>query len=649
MRTPPLVLATSARGASGGLAAAAALGVAAAERGRGGGVLLVEAGAPARGRAPTLLASDGARALEAELRGRMPAARVAARGRLCWLCLEGDAAVGELGCLVAEGLDADAVVAYLPPREWGQALNRVELAPRAGLVRADLPRDRSLAALAVTELRERGLGARIAPRPPGRVAVRRALAGMDPGGETSRRAGRWARYLLGERGQALPLVLGACFALVFAALVLAAIGGAVSGKGRLQRAADLAAVSAARSMRDDVERLLAPARLPDGRPNPGHMGRAEYLGRARQVARLAAERNGLVPGRLRVSFPDGGTFAPLRVRTRVRSHIRRRALPGGRDGPASASEREALEVAASAEAEAVVPRGYSAAPETASGGGYAGPLAYRQGKGMRPDVAAAFDRLLLAARHDGIAVIIASAFRSDAEQAELFAQNPDPTWVAPPGKSLHRCATELDLGPPSAYGWLAANAPRFGFVKRYSWEPWHFGFARGPAPCSQAGNAATGGARGDGRAAASGWLPGFVPAAYEAPILRAAARWDVSAAVLAAQLLAESNFNPHAVSPAGAQGIAQFMPGTAAAYNLQNPFDPEAAIDAQAHLMSDLLRQFGALPLALAAYNAGPGAVAPCTCIPPYPETQAYVARILSLLDGAGELTVPPLEVRLVS
>ena len=64
--------------------------------------------------------------------------------------------------------------------------------------------------------------------------------------------------------------------------------------------------------------------------------------------------------------------------------------------------------------------------------------------------------------------------------------------------------------------------------------------------------------------------------------------------------------------------------------------------------MSDLLRQFGAPELALAAYNAGPAPVAACGCVPAYPETQAYVARILALLGGAGELFAPPLEVRLV-
>ena len=142
-----------------------------------------------------------------------------------------------------------------------------------------------------------------------------------------------------------------------------------------------------------------------------------------------------------------------------------------------------------------------------------------------------------------------------------------------------------------------------------------------------------------------------MPAAYRAPLLRAASAHDVPAALLAAQLLAESNFNPAAVSPAGAQGIAQFMPATAAAYGLDDPFDPVAAIDAQARLMAELLARFGQVRLALAAYNAGPAPVAACGCVPAYPETEAYVARILGLLDGAGELSAPEpvLEVRLVA
>jgi soluble lytic murein transglycosylase-like protein len=145
-------------------------------------------------------------------------------------------------------------------------------------------------------------------------------------------------------------------------------------------------------------------------------------------------------------------------------------------------------------------------------------------------------------------------------------------------------------------------------------------------------------------------VPSFVPAPYVDTIAHAAMRWNVASALIAAQLFAESNFNPFAVSRAGARGIAQFMPGTARTYGLANPFDATASIDAQAHLMRDLLRRFGSVSLALAAYNAGPGAVEGCGCVPDYPETQAYVARILGLMGGAGML--PPgagFEVRLVS
>jgi len=144
-------------------------------------------------------------------------------------------------------------------------------------------------------------------------------------------------------------------------------------------------------------------------------------------------------------------------------------------------------------------------------------------------------------------------------------------------------------------------------------------------------------------------LPSFVPAAYAPALSHAAQRWNVSATLLAAQLYAESNFNPLAISGAGAQGIAQFMPGTAAAIGLADPFDAERAIDAQAHLMRDLLRRFPAIPLALAAYNAGPTPVAACGCVPANGESPGYVARILGLMAGAGASGAEaPLEVRLV-
>jgi soluble lytic murein transglycosylase-like protein len=254
---------------------------------------------------------------------------------------------------------------------------------------------------------------------------------------------------------------------------------------------------------------------------------------------------------------------------------------------------------------------------------------------MRPDVALAFDRMAAAARKEaGIDLLINSAYRSDAEQARLFAARPDPKWVARPGESLHRLGTELDLGPPASYGWLAANAGRFHFIQRYSWEPWHFGMGINAASSP------------DGAGAPE--LQSFVPADLEPVIATAAQRWNVSGVLLAAQLYAESNFNPFATSGAGAQGIAQFMPGTARDYGLANPFDPASSIDAQAHLMRDLLRQFASVPLALAAYNAGAGRVSACGCIPPIPETQAYVAKILGLMGGAGE-ALGGLQVRLVA
>ena len=428
----------------------------------------------------------------------------------------------------------------------------------------------------------------------------------------------------GERGQSSILMLGVVAVVLAGALILGAFGQAYGARGHAQRVADLAAIAGAQSMRENYSRLFE---LPS---SPRHLSRAAYLALARAAALRGAARNGGSIAADDVAFPDSASLAPMRVRVRVRDAARIRVSRGAR-------------IPVRAEATAELSPG-AAMGALASGGGYKGPLAYRQGKPMRPDVALAFDRMEGTARAAGIHLIVTSAFRSDAEQAVLFARHPDPRWVAPPGKSLHRLATELDLGPPSAYGWLAANAGRFGFVKRYSWEPWHFGYTRSPGSAS-VGFGVKGG---DGRATRA--VQSFVPARYAQIIARAAQRWGVSAQLLAAQLYAESNFNPFAVSPAGAQGIAQFMPGTAAGLGLRHPFDAAASIDAQAHLMHDLLSRFASVPLALAAYNAGPGAVARCGCIPPYAETQAYVAKIIGLLGGAGDISAAgTMEVRLVA
>ncbi len=92
----------------------------------------------------------------------------------------------------------------------------------------------------------------------------------------------------------------------------------------------------------------------------------------------------------------------------------------------------------------------------------------------------------------------------------------------------------------------------------------------------------------------------------------------------------ESNFRPAATSPVGAQGLMQLMPGTAAMLGVTDSNDPEQNIAGGARYLAEQLSSFGRLDLALAAYNAGPGAVSSFGGIPPYAETQNYVARIVA-------------------
>jgi len=659
---PRLLACTAVGDARGAEVVAAAVAVAATIRAGGSeGALVVDLRHEARPPRGTVLASASARALEQAV-GQQAGLRTAARGRLCFATVEPaadlDARIRALAELLSPS-PASLVICISDQAGFRSVLTLAPEGARAALVRALPGSERSLIALLTAELHAEAIPIKAWTSAIGAIPARRALAGLELGGVSGRRAARFAAHLApqrarrgtrplvgqlaADRGQALPAVLGIALLVVALALILVAIGGAATAKGRLQRSADLAALSAARSMRDDFPRLFLPARRADGRPNPVHLERAQYLARAVSAGRTAAELNGTDAGLVAVRFPDRDSMAPLRVQVDLRA-----------DFEAGATDAGAATTEVSAEAEVTPPSSAGASstqPTVATGGGYGGPLAYRQGKPMRPDVAAAFDRMAAAATSDGISLVINSAFRSDAEQRELWEQNPDPRWVAPPGTSLHRCGTELDLGPPEAYGWLAANAPEFEFTQRYSWEAWHYGFDGGPPPCSAEGDRVGAAGESDGSEGADQGLPSFVPPQFREPLLASAARHDVSAGLLAAQLMAESNFNPNAVSPAGAQGIAQFMPATADAYDLEDPFDPVASIDAQARMMGDLMAQFGSVELALAAYNAGPGAVASCGCVPPYPETQAYVARIMALLDGAGELPAPPaaLEVRLVA
>jgi soluble lytic murein transglycosylase-like protein len=137
-----------------------------------------------------------------------------------------------------------------------------------------------------------------------------------------------------------------------------------------------------------------------------------------------------------------------------------------------------------------------------------------------------------------------------------------------------------------------------------------------------------------GTAAAATASGGPVDGQFSDLINAAAQKYGIDPALLKGLIRQESNFNPNAKSPAGAAGLCQLMPGTAAALGCTNPLDPAQAIDAGAKYLSQQLKAFGGDPRkALAAYNAGPGAVQRYGGVPPYAETQNYVRAVMGFAD----------------
>jgi soluble lytic murein transglycosylase-like protein len=135
-----------------------------------------------------------------------------------------------------------------------------------------------------------------------------------------------------------------------------------------------------------------------------------------------------------------------------------------------------------------------------------------------------------------------------------------------------------------------------------------------------------------------GWLrlPVGSPGLYGDDIRAAAERYGVPEALIRAVIRIESDFNPMAVSRKGAQGLMQLMPRTASILGVRNSFDPRQNIDGGARHLRSLMDRFGNdLTLVLAAYNAGEQAVTAYGGVPPYPETQDYVAKVLQFYGGA--------------
>ncbi|MCW2972850.1 MAG: peptidase and DD-carboxypeptidase VanY/endolysin [Thermoleophilia bacterium] len=237
-----------------------------------------------------------------------------------------------------------------------------------------------------------------------------------------------------ERGSAAILVVGILVGAAFLIALLGAVGGTYVAHAELQQAADIVAASAER-----------------GGDGPG--GEAQRLARSNGARRVRLTT--AVDGRIHV--------------------VVQRAAPRLFGVPAGTM----LEAEAWAEPAVVGVGDVGPNPP----GQYAGPLQVVQG-GARacPRVADAFNVMAAAASHDGVGLAATSGFRTFAEQAVLYAQL-GPRLAAAPGTSRHHDATEFDIavGPAGSpiHRWLVAHGPGHGFIQRYSWEPWHWGFVAG--------------------------------------------------------------------------------------------------------------------------------------------------------------------------
>lgn len=125
------------------------------------------------------------------------------------------------------------------------------------------------------------------------------------------------------------------------------------------------------------------------------------------------------------------------------------------------------------------------------------------------------------------------------------------------------------------------------------------------------------------------------PADISQMIQNASAQNGVDPSLISAVIKNESGFNPSATSPVGAQGLMQLMPGTAAGLGVSNSYDPQQNINGGAKYLRGLLDEFhGSLPMTIAAYNAGPGAVQKYGGVPPYAETKNYVNNVMASYES---------------
>lgn len=236
-----------------------------------------------------------------------------------------------------------------------------------------------------------------------------------------------------EQGTTSILLLGIVLASAVLVAILGAVGASYVAHAELQQAAHVAANTIEHAPGDEPRRI------------------AEDIARANGAADIKVDPDGDGRVRILVSRPAPAVYG--------------------------------LDTGAVIEAEA-----WASLPVITGDGGpnppgvYTGPLETVDGVQVCPAVAAAYRAMDAAAARDGVAIAASSGFRGWQEQAVLYAQL-GPGLAAPPGASRHHDATELDIhvGPAGStvHRWLQAHGPGFGFIQRYSWEPWHWGYIRG--------------------------------------------------------------------------------------------------------------------------------------------------------------------------
>ena len=238
--------------------------------------------------------------------------------------------------------------------------------------------------------------------------------------------------------------------------------------------------------------------------------------------------------------------------------------------------------------------------------------------GVNPTLAERFSKM----QSDlGSQIPISSGYRSMSEQAKLYA-NPGKYPVAKPGNSMHNYGMAIDV-PESVGNKLDASG---ALAAHGLFRPWP---VKDPVHIQMVGTSlATARAGGAGGAD------------INSIISEASAKYGVPEALIRGIIKRESNFRYDAVSGAGAKGLMQLMPGTAAEMGVTNPFDPRQNVMGGTKYIAQQLKSFGGnVDLALAAYNAGPGNVRKYGGIPPFAETQHYVQAVKANMGAKGTLT----------